>query len=155
MISPFAGSFINFSDVMRTGVAAVKERLATVNMDEFTKVHPDLAPQHGELSILKRRLSAFSAFRRPCVHILVVEGHRGGYGVTDGFVGEGIVAVYPVPLPITDAMGQILVSPEGDEVPRGAILPPALSSSKTSLPLDLGMSSTVKSCAGITRPIRS
>ncbi len=29
------------------GVAAAKERLATVNMDEFTKVHPDLAPQDG------------------------------------------------------------------------------------------------------------
>ena len=42
------------------GVAAVKERLATVNMDEFTKVHPDLAPQDGELTIMKRRLSAFS-----------------------------------------------------------------------------------------------
>ena len=42
------------------GVAAVKERLATVNMDEFTKVHPDLAPQDGELTVLKRRLSAFS-----------------------------------------------------------------------------------------------
>jgi nicotinamidase-related amidase len=42
------------------GVAAVKERLATVNMDEFTKVHPDLAPQGGELTVIKRRLSAFS-----------------------------------------------------------------------------------------------
>ncbi len=42
------------------GVAAVKERLATVNMDEFTKVHPDLAPQDGELTVMKRRLSAFS-----------------------------------------------------------------------------------------------
>ena len=42
------------------GVAAVKERLATVNMDEFAKVHPDLAPQDGDLTVLKRRLSAFS-----------------------------------------------------------------------------------------------
>ena len=42
------------------GVAAVKERLAAVNMDEFTKVHPDLAPQDGELTVMKRRLSAFS-----------------------------------------------------------------------------------------------
>ena len=42
------------------GVAAVKERLATVNMDEFTKVHPDLAPEDGELTVMKRRLSAFS-----------------------------------------------------------------------------------------------
>lgn len=42
------------------GVAAVKERLSTLNMDEFTKIHPDLAPQDGELTIMKRRLSAFS-----------------------------------------------------------------------------------------------
>ncbi|MDP4151269.1 MAG: isochorismatase family cysteine hydrolase [Bacteroidota bacterium] len=42
------------------GVAAVKERFATVNMDEFIKVHPDLRPQDGELTVLKRRLSAFS-----------------------------------------------------------------------------------------------
>jgi nicotinamidase-related amidase len=42
------------------GVAAAKERFATVNMDEFIKVHPDLRPQDGELTILKRRLSAFS-----------------------------------------------------------------------------------------------
>jgi nicotinamidase-related amidase len=42
------------------GVAAVKERLATVNMDEFTRVHPDLAPQDKELTVMKRRLSAFS-----------------------------------------------------------------------------------------------
>jgi nicotinamidase-related amidase len=42
------------------GVAAVKERLASVNMDEFTKVHPDLVPRDGELFVMKRRLSAFS-----------------------------------------------------------------------------------------------
>ena len=42
------------------GVAAAKERFATVNMAEFTKVHPDLAPQDGELTVMKRRLSAFS-----------------------------------------------------------------------------------------------
>ena len=42
------------------GVAAAKERFGTVNMDEFTKVHPDLAPQDGEITVLKRRLSAFS-----------------------------------------------------------------------------------------------
>lgn len=42
------------------GVAAVKERLAGLNMNEFTKVHPDLAPLESELTVLKRRLSAFS-----------------------------------------------------------------------------------------------
>src|ERR1700729_217186 len=42
------------------GVAAAKERFAAANMDEFTKVPPDLAPQDGELTVMKRRLSAFS-----------------------------------------------------------------------------------------------
>jgi nicotinamidase-related amidase len=42
------------------GVAAAKERFGSVNMDEFTKVHPDLAPQVGEITVMKRRLSAFS-----------------------------------------------------------------------------------------------
>jgi nicotinamidase-related amidase len=46
--------------VNNKGVAAVKERLATVKMDEFTKVHPELAQQDGELTVMKRRLSAFS-----------------------------------------------------------------------------------------------
>ncbi len=40
--------------------SAGKERFATTNMDEFTKVHPDLAPQDGELTVMKRRLSAFA-----------------------------------------------------------------------------------------------
>jgi nicotinamidase-related amidase len=42
------------------GVAAVKERVAALNMDEFTKIHPDMAPQDGEFTVMKRRLSAFS-----------------------------------------------------------------------------------------------
>lgn len=42
------------------GVAAAKERFGTLNMDEFTKVHPDLAPRDEELIVIKRRLSAFS-----------------------------------------------------------------------------------------------
>jgi nicotinamidase-related amidase len=37
-----------------------KERFASVNMDEFTRVHQDLAPQDGEVSVMKRRVSAFT-----------------------------------------------------------------------------------------------
>jgi nicotinamidase-related amidase len=37
-----------------------KERFASVNMDDFTRVHPDLAPQAGEVSVMKRRVSAFT-----------------------------------------------------------------------------------------------
>lgn len=49
-------------------------------MDEFTKVHPDLAPQDGELTVLKRRLSAFSGsdlelvLRAFGIHHLVLAG---------------------------------------------------------------------------------
>jgi nicotinamidase-related amidase len=42
------------------GFAASKERFATVNMDDFMKVHPDLAPQAGELTVIKRRVCAFT-----------------------------------------------------------------------------------------------
>jgi nicotinamidase-related amidase len=37
-----------------------KERFASVNMGEFTRIHPDLAPQDGEVSVMKRRVSAFT-----------------------------------------------------------------------------------------------
>ncbi|HWZ14204.1 MAG TPA: isochorismatase family cysteine hydrolase [Mucilaginibacter sp.] len=42
------------------GFAAAKERFANVNMDEFMTVHPELAPQAGELTIVKRRVCAFT-----------------------------------------------------------------------------------------------
>src|SRR5580698_7388605 len=42
------------------GFSAFKERLADVNMDEFMKVHPDVAPAAGEVTVIKRRVSAFS-----------------------------------------------------------------------------------------------
>jgi len=40
--------------------SAGKERFASVNMDEFTRVHPDLAPVNGEVTVMKRRVSAFT-----------------------------------------------------------------------------------------------
>jgi nicotinamidase-related amidase len=42
------------------GFAAFKERLAGANMDEFMKVHPDVAPAAGEVTIIKRRVCAFT-----------------------------------------------------------------------------------------------
>lgn len=42
------------------GFSAGKERFAHVNMDEFTKVHPDIAPLAGEVTVMKRRVSAFT-----------------------------------------------------------------------------------------------
>lgn len=40
--------------------SAGKANFATVNMDEFMKVHPDIAPQKDEMIVTKRRISAFT-----------------------------------------------------------------------------------------------
>ena|SRR5579872_5674202 len=42
------------------GFSANKDRFVGVNMDDFTRVHPDIAPQVGELTVMKRRISAFA-----------------------------------------------------------------------------------------------
>jgi len=42
------------------GVAVAKQKFGSLNMDEFARVHPAVAPQEGDLTVLKRRLSAFS-----------------------------------------------------------------------------------------------
>jgi nicotinamidase-related amidase len=39
---------------------AGKERFAGMNMDEFMKIHPDIAPCEGEVTVTKRRISAFT-----------------------------------------------------------------------------------------------
>ncbi len=40
--------------------AGMKERVGGMNMEEFMKVHPDVAPVAGELTVTKRRVSAFT-----------------------------------------------------------------------------------------------
>jgi len=40
--------------------ASGKERFANMDMAEFMKVHPDLAPQADEVTVIKRRVSAFT-----------------------------------------------------------------------------------------------
>lgn len=40
--------------------AGGKDRFANTNMDGFMKVHHDLAPQAGEITVIKRRVSAFT-----------------------------------------------------------------------------------------------
>jgi nicotinamidase-related amidase len=42
------------------GFAGSKERFTNIDMDEFTKVHPEIAPRTGELTVMKRRVSAFT-----------------------------------------------------------------------------------------------
>ena len=40
--------------------AEAKNRFSTVNMQEYMAIHPDLAPQAGEIIVVKRRISAFA-----------------------------------------------------------------------------------------------
>src|ERR1700722_16072255 len=40
--------------------SAFKERLAKLNMDDFMKVEPSIAPQAGDVTVTKRRVSAFT-----------------------------------------------------------------------------------------------
>lgn len=42
------------------GFAAAKERFSGMDMGEFMKVHTDLAPLDGEVTVVKRRVSSFS-----------------------------------------------------------------------------------------------
>jgi len=37
-----------------------KGSFGAINMDEFMKVHPDIAPYDGEVTVIKRRVSAFT-----------------------------------------------------------------------------------------------
>lgn len=47
-------------NINNKGFAAAKERFASVNMDEFMTIHPALAPQAGEVTVVKRRVCAFT-----------------------------------------------------------------------------------------------
>lgn len=42
------------------GFSAVRDRIAGANMDDFIKIHPDVAPIGNELIVTKRRASAFT-----------------------------------------------------------------------------------------------
>jgi nicotinamidase-related amidase len=42
------------------GFGAGKERFTKLNMEEFMKVHPDIAPLEGEITVTKRRVSSFT-----------------------------------------------------------------------------------------------
>ncbi len=41
-------------------LATARERFANVDMNEWMSVHPDVAPQPGEITVTKRRVSAFT-----------------------------------------------------------------------------------------------
>jgi nicotinamidase-related amidase len=47
-------------NINNKGFTAAKKRFASLDMADFTKIHPDLAPMPGEVVVLKRRVSAFT-----------------------------------------------------------------------------------------------
>jgi nicotinamidase-related amidase len=57
-----------------------KERFASLSMEDFLKIHPDLAPQAGEVTVVKRRVSAFTGsdleviLRAMGIHHMVLTG---------------------------------------------------------------------------------
>lgn len=48
--------------------AAGKARFSAVNMEEFMQVHPALAPADGEVTVVKRRVSAFTGSDLEVIH---------------------------------------------------------------------------------------
>jgi nicotinamidase-related amidase len=42
------------------GSTASKSRIGGANMEEFIKIHPDIAPITGEITVIKKRVSAFT-----------------------------------------------------------------------------------------------
>ncbi len=46
--------------VANKGFGGGRERYIKLDMNEFMKVHPDLAPQEGDVTVTKRRVSAFT-----------------------------------------------------------------------------------------------
>ncbi|ANH81098.1 isochorismatase [Niabella ginsenosidivorans] len=42
------------------GFSAAKERMANASMEEWIKIHPDLAPLENDIVVTKRRISAFT-----------------------------------------------------------------------------------------------
>jgi len=42
------------------GFVAAKERMADISPDDLIKIHPDVAPQAGEVTVIKRRVCAFT-----------------------------------------------------------------------------------------------
>ena len=67
--------------------AAGKEMFAGINMQEFMAVHPDLAPQEGEVTVIKRRISAFAGSDLE----VVLRSFGIGHMVLTGIATSGVV----------------------------------------------------------------
>jgi nicotinamidase-related amidase len=67
--------------------AAAKERFANVPMEEFMKIEPALAPQEGEVTVTKRRFSAFAGSDLA----VVLSAYETRHLILTGIVTSGVV----------------------------------------------------------------
>lgn len=67
--------------------AAGKEMFVGINMQEFMAVHPDVAPREGEITVIKRRISAFAGSDLEVVLRSLGIGHM----VLTGIATSGVV----------------------------------------------------------------
>ena len=69
------------------GFSANKERLGSVNMEDFVKIHPDVAPQEGEMTVTKRRVCAFTGSDLE----VILRAHGIQHIVLSGVATSGVV----------------------------------------------------------------
>jgi nicotinamidase-related amidase len=67
--------------------AAAKERLANADINEYAKIHPDIAPLAGEITTTKRRISAFTGSDLE----VILRAHGIRHIVLTGIATSGVV----------------------------------------------------------------
>lgn len=67
--------------------SAAKERWANQDMSKWAEVHPDLAPQAGEVTVAKRRVSAFTGSDLE----VVLRAKEIGHVILTGIATSGVV----------------------------------------------------------------
>ena len=69
------------------GFSATKERMANADMNEWIKIHPDVAPQENDIVVTKRRVSAFTGSDLE----VVLRGQNVQHIVLTGIATSGVV----------------------------------------------------------------
>lgn len=69
------------------GFTMAKQRMAATNMEEWMKIHPDVAPAPGEIIVTKRRISAFTGSDLE----VVLRAYNINHLVLTGFATSGVV----------------------------------------------------------------
>ncbi|ANI90598.1 isochorismatase [Arachidicoccus ginsenosidimutans] len=69
------------------GFSEVKQRMANADMNEWIKIHPDVAPQESDIIVTKRRISAFAGSDLE----IVLRGQNVQHLVLTGISTSGVV----------------------------------------------------------------